>query len=179
MRHVRRHDCVQNPPGTGPAGHRQSPQGTDDAVSLVAPPCRSGRPRAGGGVMATIACAACKASFHPRRSTARYCSDRCRVAHARSRSGMPARVSQAAVGAVLSVTGHAPSASATKPAPGACVTLIPQQTRASKPSSRKLDPRIVPNAKWPGMYRVRLPDGSLTDMLNLARAKDALLSRAA
>ena len=92
---------------------------------------------------------------------------------------MPARVSQAAVGAVLSVTGHAPSASATKPAPGACVTLIPQQTRASKPSSRKLDPRIVPNAKWPGMYRVRLPDGSLTDMLNLARAKDALLSRAA
>ena len=90
---------------------------------------------------------------------------------------MPARVSQAAVGAVLSVTGHAPSASATKPAPGACVTLIPQQTRASKPPSRKLDPRIVPDAK--GMYRVRLPDGSLTDMLNLARAKDALLSRAA
>ena len=129
--------------------------------------------------MATIACAACKASFHPRRSTARYCGDRCRVAHARSRSGMPARGSKAAVDAVLSVTGHAPSASATKPAPGACVTLIPQQTRASKPSSRKLDPRIMPDAKWPGMYRVRLPDGSLTDMLNLARAKDALLSRAA
>ena len=27
-----------------------------------------------------------------------------------------------------------------------------------------LDPRIVPNAKWPGMYRIRLPDGLLSDM---------------
>src|SRR5262249_11645452 len=34
------------------------------------------------------------------------------------------------------------------------------------------DPRIVPDAKWPGMYRIRLPDG-LTDMVNRARAKDA------
>ena len=123
-------------------------------------------------MMATIACAACKASFHPRRSTARYCGDRCRVAHARSRSGMPARGSQAAVSAVLSVTGHAPSASATKTAPGACVTLIPQQTRASKPC-------IVPDDKWPDMYRVRLPNGSLSAMVSLTRAKDALLSRVA
>jgi hypothetical protein len=39
----------------------------------------------------------------------------------------------------------------------------------------KLDPRIVPDPKWPGMYRVRRPDGSLTDMVNLTRAKEALL----
>src|SRR5215813_12491338 len=38
----------------------------------------------------------------------------------------------------------------------------------------KLDPRIVLDAKWPSMYRIRLPDGSLSDMLNLTRAKDAL-----
>lgn len=40
----------------------------------------------------------------------------------------------------------------------------------------RLDPRIVPDAKWPGMYRIRCPDGSLTDMVNLTRAKDALLN---
>jgi hypothetical protein len=34
--------------------------------------------------------------------------------------------------------------------------------------------RIVPDKRWPGMYRLRLPDGSLTDMVNLTRAKDAL-----
>jgi hypothetical protein len=38
----------------------------------------------------------------------------------------------------------------------------------------KLDPRIVPDGRWPGMFRLRLPDGSLSDMVNLTRAKDAL-----
>jgi hypothetical protein len=32
---------------------------------------------------------------------------------------------------------------------------------------------IVPDAKWPGMYRIRRPDGSLTDLLSLTRARDA------
>ena len=32
---------------------------------------------------------------------------------------------------------------------------------------------IVPDANWPGMWRVRWPDGSLSDMANLSRAKDA------
>jgi hypothetical protein len=32
---------------------------------------------------------------------------------------------------------------------------------------------IVPDATWPGMWRVRWPDGSLSDMANLTRAKDA------
>ena len=31
-----------------------------------------------------------------------------------------------------------------------------------------------PDPKWPGMYRLRLPDGSLTNMANLTRIKDAL-----
>jgi hypothetical protein len=31
---------------------------------------------------------------------------------------------------------------------------------------------------WPGMWRVRLPDGYLTDMVNLSRAKDAAASLA-
>jgi hypothetical protein len=37
-----------------------------------------------------------------------------------------------------------------------------------------LDPRIAPDAKWPAMFRLRLPDGSLSDKVNLTRAKDAL-----
>ena len=40
----------------------------------------------------------------------------------------------------------------------------------------RLDPRIVPDAKYPGMYRIRRPDGSLSDMVNLTRACDALRS---
>ena len=35
--------------------------------------------------------------------------------------------------------------------------------------ARSLDPRIVPDAKWPGMYRIRRPHGSLSDMPNLTR----------
>lgn len=35
---------------------------------------------------------------------------------------------------------------------------------------------VVPDAKWPGMFRVRLSSGSLTDFGNLTRAKDAGLA---
>jgi len=37
-----------------------------------------------------------------------------------------------------------------------------------------LPPGIVSDAKWPGMYRLVLGDGSLSDMINLTRARDAL-----
>jgi len=32
---------------------------------------------------------------------------------------------------------------------------------------------IVPDTRWPGMWRVQRPDGTVTDMVNLARARDA------
>lgn len=35
---------------------------------------------------------------------------------------------------------------------------------------------IVPDARWTGMWRVRLSNGELTDMVNLTRAKDAAIS---
>jgi hypothetical protein len=38
--------------------------------------------------------------------------------------------------------------------------------------------QVVPDAKWPGMWRVCLPDGRLTDMVNRTRAKDAALALA-
>jgi hypothetical protein len=37
---------------------------------------------------------------------------------------------------------------------------------------------VVADATYAGMWRIRLPDGRLTDMSNLARAKDAALSAA-
>jgi hypothetical protein len=36
-------------------------------------------------------------------------------------------------------------------------------------------PRLMPDSKFPAlMWRVRWPDGELSDMVNLSRAKDAL-----
>jgi len=35
---------------------------------------------------------------------------------------------------------------------------------------------VAPDSKWPNMYRVRSPNGTLTDMVNLTRARDAALS---
>jgi hypothetical protein len=35
---------------------------------------------------------------------------------------------------------------------------------------------VEPDSEWPGMWRVRLPDGDLSDMANRTRAKDAAQS---
>src|SRR5215813_1773680 len=32
---------------------------------------------------------------------------------------------------------------------------------------------VVPDADWPGMWRIAWPDGRLSDLVNLPRAKDA------
>jgi hypothetical protein len=42
--------------------------------------------------------------------------------------------------------------------------------------SGRLLAAVEPDRTWPGMYRVRLPGGHLTDMVNLSRAKDAAIS---
>jgi hypothetical protein len=36
--------------------------------------------------------------------------------------------------------------------------------------------KIERDSKWAGMYRVRLPNGALSDMVNLTRAKDAVVA---
>jgi hypothetical protein len=38
--------------------------------------------------------------------------------------------------------------------------------------------RVVPDERHPGMWRVRSPDGRLSDMVNLTRAKDAAATMA-
>jgi hypothetical protein len=122
----------------------------------------------------TRKCARCGGVFTPQRSTARYCDSRCRlIAHRSASAEPPATANRKAADARISVSSHPGTY---HPPSSASETLTPQQPRASKAPS-KLDPRIVPDAKWPGMYRVRLPGGSLTDMVNLTRARDALGGR--
>jgi hypothetical protein len=115
-----------------------------------------------------VACSTCGRKFRPQRSTARFCGPRCRVAAKRTRDrGTP--ITRAATrpgvapGAVLSVTAPIGMSGRQKP-----------ETVTLRRNPLTLDPRIVPDAKWPAMFRLRLPDGSLSDMLNLPRAKDAL-----
>jgi len=117
-------------------------------------------------------CPACGSQFRPQRSTARFCSPRCRVAAQRARDrgtpiGVAATRPGVAADAVLSVTATVEMSEGQKPQ---SVTL-----RRKPP---KLDPRIVPDAQWAGMYRIRRPDGTLTDMVNLTRAKEALVEMA-
>jgi len=45
--------------------------------------------------------------------------------------------------------------------------------------TRNLGPRIAADEHWPGMYRPRLSDGSLSDMTNLTRARDAFANHGA
>jgi endogenous inhibitor of DNA gyrase (YacG/DUF329 family) len=119
----------------------------------------------------TRECARCGRVFAPQRSTARYCNSRCRlIAHRSASAEPPATANRKAADARVSVSSHPGTY---HPPSSASETLTPQQPRASKAPS-KLDPRIVPDAKWPGMYRVRRPDGTLSDLVNLTRAKDAL-----
>jgi hypothetical protein len=40
----------------------------------------------------------------------------------------------------------------------------------------RLVAKIVPDQQWPGMWRVQLPNGYLSDIVNRSRAKDAALT---
>jgi hypothetical protein len=107
--------------------------------------------------------------MHRQRQGAKYCTDACRQRGQRRReSQLGARTR------VLSVT------SASRPIQvqvAQSVTVKPADCAVQK--QPRLDPRIVPDAKWSGMCRIRLRDGSLSDMVNLTRAKDALTQGAA
>jgi hypothetical protein len=41
--------------------------------------------------------------------------------------------------------------------------------------TRNTGVKIIPDAKWPGMYRVEYPPGTISDMANLTRCKDAAI----
>jgi hypothetical protein len=120
-----------------------------------------------GGAVMSATCSHCGSKFEPQRRSARFCRPACRVAAHR-------QVGCNANKAAPSLTEAAPT--------------VQNSSRAhpagSRPKSATAAPRdlsvtrahaITPDGQWPGMYRIRQPDGSLSDMLNLTRAKDALL----
>ena len=115
-------------------------------------------------VSATAFCSVCGLPFAPRRATRRFCSSRCRLINHRG-SGLktlPRPAGEPAV-AFLSVSGT-PSLPA--PLPKRCETL--RKLRGPE----RIPPGIVRDNRYPNMYRVVLPDGTLSDMVNLARARD-------
>jgi hypothetical protein len=121
----------------------------------------------------TRICPGCGGSMSGLRADARVCSDACRKRVARGNS-VAARTSWESATCDLSRTRVSPPIPAPSTRSGVDVRDNEPILRASKAPSQPLDPRIVPDAKWPGMYRIRKPDGTLTDMANLTRIRDAL-----
>jgi hypothetical protein len=109
-------------------------------------------------------------SFH---QGGRYCSTRCRVRAFRAR----AKARSASVTA--SVTAVASSRPSTIPHASVTCAMQAIETIAEIAPGKtvlgrqELPGGIVPDAKWPGMWRVQYPNGRLSDMVNLCRAKDA------
>jgi hypothetical protein len=58
----------------------------------------------------------------------------------------------------------------------ASVDEFPRFSEGDRPLSEKAGVTLVRDPDWPNMWRVRLPNGQLTDMVNLTRAKDAARS---
>jgi hypothetical protein len=119
----------------------------------------------------TIPCAYCNERFTPSAHSnqhrtgggpiraSRFCSSAHRQAAYRARRA-PGRVT--GLGGVTEPEGQLKSPPGTE--------ILASVTRTPK---TPLPPGIVPDTRYPGMYRLRLPDGRLSDMVNLTRANDA------
>ena len=115
--------------------------------------------------------------------SARYCSRACRqaayVARRAIRVGVPhSERHKAFRGRVTDVGSRVKGAGGadlrTSVTQSLQPTEISSEIRPKKTTSGAVS--IVPDAVWAGMYRLQFPDGSLSDMVNLTRAKDALAS---
>ena len=95
---------------------------------------------------------------------AKYCGDRCRKAASRERISRDKNCKKTQKGSV-------PLSAVTTPLQRieSSREIMTKKTVEGRPKTGSLDPRIVPDAKWPGMYRIRRPHGSLSDMPNLTR----------
>src|SRR5262245_36438105 len=110
-------------------------------------------------------CDHCGQPFTPQRRSARFCSDAHRLAAHRASLGRSQDAPESPSGRS---GGHETLKSDAR-------AVATQNTPISETLRQpKLPKGIVPDAKWPGMYRLVRPDGTLSDMVNLTRAKDAL-----
>ena len=118
-------------------------------------------------------CGSCGKALKPKRSSRRqqYCGDRCKDEARRGRNF--------AKTASTGVSRGRRQGTMAFPRPNQKSPAIPV---ASEPENHGqgsvvgaglgLCPDIVPDMTYPGMWRIRQPDGSLSDMVNLTRAKD-------
>jgi hypothetical protein len=125
-----------------------------------------------GGRNSDKAMAGRKRTYHDAR---RYCSDTCRKLASKARRAPINRP-------VIRPATHLKAPEATTPLSTVTTTTnlvdISAVFGAQKSTRPPLqmtfgDYTVVPDPEWPAMYRVRSPDGSLTDMVNLTRARDA------
>jgi hypothetical protein len=121
----------------------------------------------------TTTCAVCRQPFVARRKTARFCTARCRKIAERRRGGSsnvtPSPRPSAAAMDIRSL--ESAERSPARP-------TSPQQRAASPAADVTLNRNqpvgIVPDERWPNMWRLKYGDGRLSDMVNFARARDAL-----
>ena len=127
-----------------------------------------------------FACEICRQWFSPRRASARFCSPRCRQRSHRRTSRLPADK-------IGSANGHSqrnvdksergPSGSAEvvgKPPPPVAKTAAHQTALASESSALSSTPHLVQDQRFPNMWRIAFPNGRLSNMVNITRAKEAL-----
>jgi hypothetical protein len=121
----------------------------------------------------TVACAICRKSFTQRRSTARFCSPKCRQ-RAHRRAGL-SQVDELRSAKGCSKRNVRPTRGPSGSGVGVSTLHPPQQPEPVSDSvARSSAPRIVADQHWPNMWRIVFPDGRLSDMLNITRAKEAL-----
>jgi hypothetical protein len=115
------------------------------------------------------ACSHCGTEFRPQRRSARFCGSTCRVAAHRKTDCNANSAAEKATGAANT------SQNDLQVSPARSEQI--NTPTITKPLS-VTGWRIIPDSKWPGMYRLRHADGTLSDMTNIARARDALAANA-
>ena len=126
----------------------------------------------------TIVCAICRKSFARRRSTARFCSPKCRQ-RAHRRAGLSPvdelrNAKACSKRSVRPIRGPHGSDVGLNALHQSSETAPQQPERISGSVARSSAPRIVADQQWPNMYRIAFPDGRLSDMVNITWAKEAL-----
>ena len=126
-----------------------------------------------GGRNSRKAQAGRKPSYHKGR---RYCSDTCRKLASKARYQSSPETSETRPAEGLN-EGPATGVLSTVTTAENSVDILPTyNSKKSGRASLKMTfgaYTVVPDPDWPKMYRVRRPDGSLTEMINLTRARDA------
>jgi hypothetical protein len=109
----------------------------------------------------------------------RYCSATCRKLASKARR---ARLGTPIPGPVLKARTPVESVEGTEPFSGVATGMTPINLASISGAQKRPGLglqmmfggyTVVADLEWPSMYRVRRPDGTLTDMANLTRARDA------